>query len=104
MIYNIYIYTLSALIFEGLNFREFRGRQIFEHFAGLKFREFREFCEFLLQFREFKFLSENTIDFLVNVSSLVVSFSRPGQTKGSTKLMPLYEKETKVLDIVHDVK
>ena len=33
--------TLSALIFEGLNFRGFRGCQIFEHFAGLKFREFR---------------------------------------------------------------
>ena len=46
--------NLSALIFAGLNFRKFRGRQIFEHFAGLKFREFREFCEFLLQFRGFK--------------------------------------------------
>ena len=34
--------TLSALIFAGPKFREFREGQFFGYFAGIKFREFRE--------------------------------------------------------------
>ena len=40
-------YTLNALIFAGLKFREFREGQFFGYFAGIKFREFREWRGFM---------------------------------------------------------